>query len=351
MKAKNPVPVIHKRNLLGSGSTLLNLACTGRPEGAFLKGKYFYIVGDSASGKTFLSMSCFAEATLNKYFRRYRLIYDNIEDGCLIDLEALFNKQVASRVEAPAYNEDGTPLHSDTVEEFYYNVDDAIEKGVPFIYILDSMDGLSSDAEGSKFQEQKEAHRRGKETAGSYGDGKAKKNSEHLRKVLSGIRATKSILIVLSQTRDNLGFGFKKKTRSGGRALRFYATVEIWTSVVKAIRKTVNGKPRQIGVQVKADVQKNRITGKLHQVTMSIYPTYGIDDTGSMIDYLVDEGAATKRGSRIQISDLDVEEPMARDALIRHIESNSLVEALRAAVWTCWLDVEEAKSLEREKRY
>ena len=58
----------HKRekltnsSFLSTGSTLLNLALTGKPNCGFVKGKYHFIVGDSISGKTFLSLTCLAEA-------------------------------------------------------------------------------------------------------------------------------------------------------------------------------------------------------------------------------------------------------------------------------------------------
>ena len=52
-------------HLLSSGSTLLNLACSDDPRGAYRKGHYYYLVGDSQSGKTWLAMSVFAEASIN----------------------------------------------------------------------------------------------------------------------------------------------------------------------------------------------------------------------------------------------------------------------------------------------
>ena len=139
---------------LSSGSTLLNLACTNTPTGAFVEGKYIFFVGDSASGKTFLSMSCFAEAARDSHFKNFRFIYDNVEDGCLIDLPALFGEKVAQKIEPPTKDEAGVPVYSSTVEEFYYHLHDALEQSKkekrPFIYVLDSMDGLSSVAEEEK---------------------------------------------------------------------------------------------------------------------------------------------------------------------------------------------------------
>ena len=340
---------ISRSDLLSTGSTLLNLACSDNPFGGFLKGKYYFLVGDSASGKTFLSMTCFAEAMSNKYFQNYRLIYDNVEDGCLMDVENLFGKAVAERLEFPAKAEDGSPVFSYTVEEFYYHLDDALKEGEPFIYVLDSMDGLSSEFEGEKFDQNKDAYYKGKETPGSYGDGKAKKNSEGLRKVLNGLRETGSILIILSQTRDNFGMGFEKKTRSGGHALRFYSTVEIWTSITGHIKKTIHGKDKIVGVHVGAKVKKNRITGKVREVEIDIYPAYGIDDIGTSIDYLVEEGWWERKKQSIEAGEFDV--VATREKLIEMIEENKWENELCSIVGKCWKLIESASIPKRKSRY
>ena len=334
---------------LSTGSTLLNLALADDAMYGFLSGKYYFLVGDSAAGKTFLSVTCLAEAVVNKRFRNYRLIYDNIEDGCLLDLDRLFSKAVADRIEPPAKDDDGAPKYSSTVEEFYYNVDDAVEEGSSFIYVLDSMDALTSEPSEEKFDEHKEASRKGKQVAGSYGDGKAKINSERLRKVLKGIRDTGSILIILAQTRDNLGQGWDKKTRSGGWALKFYATAEIWMSIVSRLKRTVGGKEREIGVRVCLAVKKNRITGKLTKVEVDIYPSYGIDDLGSVVDYLVEEGVWKISKQTITAEGIGLSG--TRDRLLRQIEDQGLVENVRLQAGACWRKVAEACALQRKNRY
>jgi RecA/RadA recombinase len=339
---------------LSSGSTLLNLACTNTPTGAFVEGKYIFFVGDSASGKTFLSMSCFAEAARHSHFKNFRFIYDNVEDGCLIDLPALFGEKVAQKIEPPTKDEAGVPVYSSTVEEFYYHLHDALEQSKkekrPFIYVLDSMDGLSSVAEEEKFLQHKEAFEKGKTAAGSYGDGKAKKNSEGLRKALKGLRETGSILIIISQTRDNLGMGFETKTRSGGRALRFYATLEIWMSLCGKIKKNIRGKDRTIGVQAKIQIKKNRLTGEAHEVVMDIYPSYGIDDIGGCIDYLVQESWWEKKKNSIVATEFGV--TLTREKLIATIEESSeSIAKLQTITAECWNAIRNAGKLNRKKRY
>lgn len=342
-----------RTDVLSTGCTLLNLACSGNAQGGFVKGKYFYFVGDSSSGKTWLSLTCFAEAALNPNFKNYRLIYDNGEDGALMDFAHYFGQKMADRLEPPAVDEEDAPIYSETAEDFYYNVDDAIqvakEEDRPFIYVLDSENSLTSGAEQDKFDESKKARRAGKDTAGSYGDGKAKIHSSHLRKLMRPLSDTGSILIIISQTRDNLGIGFEKKTRSGGRALRFYACLEMWTSVIKKLKKTVAGKQRQIGIIARVKTKKNRLTGKEREIDIPIYHSMGIDDVGCNVDWLVDEKHWPKRGNTIQASEFEFKG--TRNKLIAYVEENNLETELQNVVQGVWDKIEAACSVERKRRY
>lgn len=337
---------------LSTGSTLLNLACSDLPHVGFLKGGYYYLVGDSNSGKTWTSMTCFAEATINPAFRNHRLIFDDVEGGALMDVEYYFGKEVAKRLEPPARAK-GVAVHSSTIETFYLHIDNAIRKRTPFIYVLDSQDALTSSAADKKFDQLREATEKGGQVKGSYGDGKAKYHSEHLRHVISGLRDTGSILIIIGQTRDNLGFGFEPKTRAGGKALRFYAHLEIWTSVGGKIVKSVRGKERTIGVKCLAEVKKNRVTGKIgkdRQVTIPIYYGMGIDDVGSCVDFLVAEGHWTKEENKV----IDAKELLfqgTRSQIIAHVESENMEQKLRKATWKVWQQVESECLPQRKRRY
>jgi len=348
-KKKKKKKVLTKADYLSSGSTMLNLACTDFPDRCFAKGKFYLIVGDSSSGKTFLSLTCLAELMKNKNFKDYRIIYDNSEDGALMDIDKFFGSKAATKLEPPG----GTrrnPKHSDSIEDFYYNVDDAIKNEKPFIYILDSMDSLTSESETSKFQEHKKAHRKGKTAIGSYGDGKAKKNSEGIRQLIAPLRNTGSILIIITQTRDNIGFGFEKKTRSGGRALRFYACLEIWSSIAGKITKTVKGKKRQLGILCKCQIKKNRLTGKDRTVVFPIYHSFGIDDIGACIDYLVSEGYWKKdKAGIITAGDFELKGKQAK--IIKEIEEQGLEKDLIELVGDLWKEIEDACVVKRKKRY
>ena len=284
-----------------------------------------------------------AEASINSDFDNYRFIYDNAEDGAMMDIKRFFGEKVFRRLEWPGY------CPSRSIEEFYFHVDDVIKKKQPFIYILDSMDSLTSQEEMDKFDKTKAAMRKGKEAAGSYTDGKAKKNSANLRRLLKPLKDTGSILIIINQTRDNIGFGFEKKTRSGGHALRFYATIELWSSVRKKISKTIKGKKRQLGVECLIQIKKNRITGRERTLTIPIFHSFGIDDIGSCVNYLIEEEHWKTRGKEVIAPEFDFEGTKGK--LIRYVEDEGMERDLRDTVADVWNEVERLCEVKRKRRY
>jgi RecA/RadA recombinase len=286
-------------------------------------------------------MTMLAEAANKASFDGYDFVYNGTtERGALMDIKKFFGARVKKRLKT---------VYSENIEDFYYDIDDRLNSGKPFIYVLDSMDGLDSEADQAKFREQKKAHRKGRESAGSYGDGKAKKNSQTLRKMLTRLHKTGSILIIIGQTRDNIGFGFETRTRAGGRSLKFYATLEMWSSVYKHIKKKVFGKDREQGIISQVQVKKNRIMGRDRTVRIPIYHSFGIDDVGSCVDFLIEEGHWKKKGGRVNAKELEY--VGFRDDLIKHIEQEDLERELRAVVKKVWNAIEEACSIKRKKRY
>lgn len=348
-------PTLGPRNLLGTGSTLLNLALTNKAEGGFVKGKYFWMVGDSSSGKTWLMLTCLAEASIDPNFDGYRFIYDNVEDGALMDMAKYFGKRMASRLEPPSTDADGNPVHSMYIEDFYYNAADALDQG-PCIYLLDSMDSLGSKYADKKFDEAKKAHQKpgDSKAKGSFGDGKAKFNSENLRGVVNKLTRSGSILIILSQTRDNIDGGMfdPKQVASGGKALKFYATCQLWSSVGSAIKKTVRGKEVKIGINCRVAVKKNRLTGKDRTVTFPLYYSVGIDDIGGMVDWMCDWKfwKRSRQGAVDASTTWDVD-PMPRESLIKYVEEHDLRGDLCDVLEESWREIEEKLALDRKSKY
>lgn len=336
---------------LSTGSTLLNLACSGRPDVGFLPGHVYLLVGDSSSGKTFLSLTCFAEACRNRHYDDYRLVYDNAEDGALMDWDKYFGRKAALRVQPPRGNR-VLPEYSATVEQFYDNLNDAMSDS-PVLYVLDSMDALSSTAEAKAVGKQRLARRKGGKESGSYGDGKAKANSSLLRLAHNKVVETGSILIIVMQTRDNIGLDamFNPKVRAGGRAPTFYATLELWSSVKGLIRKPYKGKNLPVGITSKVQVKKNRLTGRNRSVEFPIYYDTGIDDVGGMVRYLLDwEFWKKGKGGIIQTPE-DVNFAGTEEDLIRYVEENNLEKLLRKHAAAAWREAEAALAVERKPRY
>lgn len=336
-------------SLVPTGSTLLDLALSDSSDGGFGTGKMANIIGDSSAGKTFLCLSCLAEMANLSEFDDYRFIFDDVEAANEFDMEYLFGKQAASRIEPPGWESvdgDRMPVYSGTVEEFHANVQEAIDEGKSFVYVLDSMDALTSEDEVEKTAKHLDAVRKGTKTTGSYGMGKAKGNSAILRQIIRELKKGRSLVLIISQTRDNIDpMSFEKKTRSGGRALKFYATHEIWMAVVKKLKS----KERIIGVQVRVRVKKNKLTGKERQVDFSIYYDYGIDDIGSCIDYLIQEKFFQTDKQSILIEEWGFKG--SPKSLIKFIEDNSKEAEFKKMVGDYWRGVEESLKLGRKRKY
>ena len=332
---------------LSTGSTLLNLAYTGRPNSGYVRGCYYFLVGDSDSGKTWCTLTAMAEAANSPAYDGYRLILDNVEGGIQMNLAQHFGRKMADRVEPPCEYQ-GLPWHSEKIEDFYVNLDTALERG-PCFYVLDSMDALSSEDEDKKFVQLKDAKSKpGAEVKGSYGDGKAKKNSAWMRRMLSGIAKTGSIVVVVNQTRDNPTAWFDSKTCSGGHALKFYAQVQAWTSVKGKLTKEVRGSKRHIGNSCELHVERSRFTGHQSTVTVPIYFTSGIDDVGSCVDYLVAEKCWTKEG---KIDTKGFCDSGSREKIVSLIEDGNREAELRSLVAQVWVEIESESGVERKKRY
>lgn len=342
------VPDPNKR--ISTGCTLLNLAGSGSPDYFTHAGQYIYFVGDSSSGKTMLVLQMFAEAAANPNFEAYSLVFDNAENGALMDMEHLFGLRAAARIRTPHHG------ISKTAEEFYRSVRHEVRAG-PCIYILDSMDALGTRADIKKQAEIDNEVSGGKRATGSYGMAKARANSDNLRDVVSELQNSGSILVIISQTRDNpeAAMFTSKKTHSGGKALDFYAHLTVWTSISETIKKSVNGIQRPIGIVCKAKLKKNRVNGLLREIQVPIYPSAGIDEIGSLIAYLLTEGHWKEAKGTIKTTLLD---PVSREPIsgsleevVNAIEEYGLESQLIKEVQTVWAEIESACRVTRKARY
>lgn len=360
-RAAKPEPVVADTVYIPSGATLLNCGLSDTPWGGYGLGKVVNLIGDSSSGKTLLALTGLAEMCKDPRWDDYDLILDDAEDALAFDVAHLFGPKLAARLD--------TSYRSATVEEFYGNIKARLNGGKkkpkakkgakiqkdddeeapntvarPFVYILDSLDALSSITE----QERADTYAEGKEVSGAYKMEKAKLLTELLRVITGDVADSDSLVIIISQTRDNLDpMSFVKKTRSGGKALKFYSCHEIWLALGKKFMKGPEGRQRVIGVETHGKITKNKLTGKQRDCRFNIFYDYGVDDIGSCIDFLVAEGYWSASGQKI--SGLGLEG--TRDKLIRAIEAQGLEDDLKAEVGGAWLDIEERLKLNRKPRF
>lgn len=246
--------------------------------GGYVLGRIANLVGDKSSGKTLLTMEAFAN--FSRQYPKGVLRY--------AEAEAAFDQGYARALGMPIDKiQFATGIY--TVEDFYHDVVKTLEglKGRPCIYALDSLDALSDKAE----------QERDIDTA-SFGGSKPKKMGELFRRLTQKIEASQMLVIIVSQLRDKIGVTFgETKTRSGGRALDFYASQILWLAEVKKLKKTIDKVERVIGDQIRARCKKNKIGLPFRECEFPIIFGYGVDDLTANVEWLleVNRGAELKK--------------------------------------------------------
>lgn len=252
-----------------TGSTMLDLVLGG----GWALGRIANLVGDRSTGKSLLSI----EACAN-FIRKYpngRVIY--------VETEFAFDKEYAvslglplEAVEFPNEDED-KPMIS-TIEKLSTKLLELVEDNFKHetLVVVDSLDALSDEAE------------MGREiTESSYGSGKAKKMSELFRRLNAQLAKKNFGVIIVSQVRDNIGAMFgEKHTRSGGRALDFYASQVLWLANTGKIKKTRGKAERIVGVDIKAKCKKNKTGLPFRECDFPIYFNFGVEDLVSCLEFI-----------------------------------------------------------------
>lgn len=275
-----------KKNIefFSSGCALLDCVLGG----GWPLGRIANIVGDKSTGKTLLAI----EACAN-FLRKYR------DGGVLyVEAEASFDKDYAAAlglpVERVTFAED-----IGTVEGLFTKLGDFIgydltkdkedrrkttARDKPGLVVVDSLDALSDEAEAGRAIDQ-----------GSYGASKARKMSELFRRLVRELAKTRTCTMIISQVRDNIGITFgKKHTRSGGRALDFYASQALWLAHIRTLRKVVDKQDRAVGVTIKAKCEKNKISIPFRECELDVRFGYGIEDIGANLAFLDRVGKAKR---------------------------------------------------------
>ena len=331
-----------------TGSILFNLACSDKWNGGYKTGTMNNIIGDSSAGKSILVLSGMAEAANMRKFKDYRFIYDDAEYANSFDMNNLFGSAFTNRLENPYKNMEG----SISIEQFSDTIHTELDKGQPIIYTLDSFDAIDSDNEIEKESKNRKGRLAGNNSKvkGTFDMTKQKKASQIFRQICSKLKKTNSLLLIISQTRANLdAFSFKKHTRSGGYALKFYASIEAWLAHKAALTKTKNKKKYKIGGDTLTKVEKNKLTGKKREVPLTIYYDYGIDDISSCIDFLLENEWWDTKKKTIIAPEFGID--CTKEKLIKTIEEELSKKVLFKTVQECWNDIEKSLKLNRRSKF
>lgn len=251
-----------------SGCALVDAALGG----GWALGRVSNVVGDKSAGKTLLAMEAIANFC-SKYPR------GKVRYG---ESEAAFEKEYAGALGIPLdrviFNDNDLPL--ETVEEWFDDVQLFVKNldGEPGLYILDSLDALSDASEmDAEFDK------------ASYGGAKPKAISKFFRMMVGTLKTSRVHMMIISQIRDKLNVTFgETKTRSGGRALDFYASQVAWIAEIEKLKRTVNSIERVVGIKVEMYVKKNKVGLPYRRARYNILFGYGIDDLIACATWLVD---------------------------------------------------------------
>jgi len=321
--------------LIDTGSTLYNLANSDLPDGGFKMGRISNLIGDSNTGKSVLALTCLAECSYDKRFDKYQLINDDAEFAHNFNVKRMFGKRAKERIRFRS---------SRTIEEFYNNVI-ILLRGDPFILVLDSLDFLKGAEEADRAEDRAD----GKKISGTYGMERAKTLTEMLRIVRDTIATKESFLLVVSQTKKTIGFGsmFTPKYRTGADALKFASCQETWLSHIKEIKG--KGQKITIGNMVGLKNTKNKLTGKKRSIIFPVYDQIGVDDIGSMIDFVCEEGLWKPEGQRYNASHFKI--TGTKEKLIKYVEDERKVGTLRKITKEAWDMREENLLMDRKPRF
>jgi protein RecA len=251
-----------------TGSTLLDCVLGG----GWALGRMANLVGDKSTSKTALG----TEALIN-FVRQYPegvARYRETEGAW----DAAYAEAMGLPVDEIDFGDEDKPIV--TVEDFARDLEGVLDKHikdkVPGLYVLDSFDALSDEAEQSTDI--------GK---GTYGMGKAKASSVMFRKLTRKLEQSNVSLLIISQIRENIGVSFGEKyRRAGGKALDFYAAQIIWLAHLGRLKKTIKGVEKAYGIEVKAANKKNKVGMPFRDCEFDFIFGYGVDDVNSCIDYL-----------------------------------------------------------------
>ncbi|MCZ6671283.1 MAG: recombinase RecA [Acidobacteria bacterium] len=245
--------------------------------GGVPRGRVIEIFGPESSGKTTLALHIIAEAQRRK--------------GIVAFVDA---EHALDPVYAKALGVDTDQLlvsQPDNGEQALEIADMLVRSGALDAIIIDSVAALVPRAE----------------LEGEMGDSHvglhARLMSQALRKLTGAVARSRTCFIFINQIREKIGVMFgNPETTTGGRALKFYASVRLDIRRIGAIKEG----ERSIGSRTRVKVVKNKMAAPFRFAEFDLMYGKGISMEGDLLDLAVENGLVEKSGAWFSHGDLQI---------------------------------------------
>jgi len=264
---------------ISTGSSMLDLAISNRPNGGIPVGRITELTGMEASGKSLLA----AHMLANTQKKGGLAVY--------IDTENAMNEEFIAAIGVDAKNMLYVQL--ETVEDIFEVIENIItkvresDKDKLVTIVVDSVSGATTKVEQADDFDQ-----------AGYATQKAIILSKAMRKVTQMIGRQRIALVFTNQLRQKLGVMFGDPwTTSGGKAIQFHSSCRLRLKAAGQIKTKLHGKDHVVGIKTKAVVVKNRMGPPLRTAEFDIYFEKGVDNFGGWLHVMKSHNLVNQGGS------------------------------------------------------